>query len=117
MSGRLILLMVFLSICGPGAAIAQEDTRSANWVGQGCRDRIAGKPASVIQGICAGAIFTLIDIRWLLPPNGTFCPPATATVEQAMRVIVAYLDRNPSRTHEPFTWLAQEALRETWPCR
>jgi hypothetical protein len=38
-------------------------------------------------------------------------------VEQAIRVIVVYLERRPTLLRERFQPLARQALREAWPCR
>lgn len=45
------------------------------------------------------------------------CPPDSATNEQGVRVVVAYIDRIPARMHEPFAKLSIEALRAAWPCK
>jgi Rap1a immunity proteins len=46
-----------------------------------------------------------------------FCPPQKATNEQFIRVVVAYIDKHPEMTHEPFESLALVALAEAWPCK
>ena len=38
------------------------------------------------------------------------------TYEQAVRVVVAYIDQRPARAHETFEFLAFEALERAWPC-
>jgi hypothetical protein len=44
------------------------------------------------------------------------CRPDSATLEQAARVVVQFLDQHPARTNENFEVLAVEAMREAWPC-
>jgi len=45
------------------------------------------------------------------------CPPGGATVGNAVRVIVVYIDQRPERMDEQFEALALEALQQSWPCR
>jgi Rap1a immunity proteins len=50
------------------------------------------------------------NLRCVDMPNGV-------TGAQAVRVVIAYIDARPARTHEKFRELALEALRTAWPCR
>jgi hypothetical protein len=43
--------------------------------------------------------------------------PICETLEQKIRVVVAYIEARPNRMHENFNFLAIEALRDAWPCR
>jgi Rap1a immunity proteins len=43
--------------------------------------------------------------------------PDGVTREQAVRVVIAYIDAQPAWMHENFGVLALEALREAWPCK
>ena len=70
-----------------------------------------------MQGSCFGQIAALASVARFLPEPITSCPPAEVTYGQVGRVIVAFLEANPNRTHEDFTYLAIEAFREAWPCK
>jgi hypothetical protein len=75
-----------------------------------CRAVIQSDPAHEFwAGFCMGTTFGLIYM------DSTICPPAGATADQGVRVIVEYIDARRHRLHEPFARLAVEALRETWP--
>jgi hypothetical protein len=85
---------------------------SANRVMQGCRDFIAKTSEGLFnQGLCVGAINAIGDFV-----SGQ-CIPQDVTVNQAVRVVVAYVDGQPARLHEDFNVLAVEAVRNAWPCR
>ena len=44
------------------------------------------------------------------------CPPPESTVDQGVRLVVQYVDSQPTRLHDNFDALAIEALRKAWPC-
>lgn len=44
------------------------------------------------------------------------CAPAESTLTQYIRVFVKYAEDNPQRLHEPFTFVALDALRASFPC-
>jgi hypothetical protein len=46
-----------------------------------------------------------------------FCIPQEVTNGQAVRVVVAYIDKHPEHLHESFNLLAILALGEAWPCK
>jgi len=85
---------------------------------QGCRDFLAaGAVASFKQGYCGGVVSSLMVDGPDLSPTLRFCIGQRVTVEQAVRVVVAYLEQRPKLLREPFQPLARQALREAWPCR
>src|SRR5262249_3889889 len=45
------------------------------------------------------------------------CRPPGATIVQAVRVVVGYIERHPQRMDEDFSLLAMEALHVTWRCK
>jgi hypothetical protein len=48
--------------------------------------------------------------------NLSSCRPQGVIHEQAVRVVVAYIERRPQRMHEDFRRLALEAMHEaSWP--
>ena len=59
-------------------------------------------------GYCAG------EVRGLGYATLGICIPAAVTNQQAVRVVVKYVE--PARLREPFTKLAVEALRAAFPC-
>src|SRR5258708_1979768 len=43
--------------------------------------------------------------------------PYGPTIDQFVKVVVAYIEARPARMHEQFEGLTLEALRAAWPCR
>ena len=66
---------------------------------------------------CVGAVSALIGVGSLLTPRYRFCFPDDVTAGEAVQVVVAYLESNPSHLQEDFRPLAIAAMRQAWPCR
>jgi hypothetical protein len=82
---------------------------TANEMLPGCRAMLAHDQRNILrQGECIGAVaaITHIDIA--------VCPPKDSTVEQAIRIVVQYIDSRPTRLQENFYDLTVEALRASW---
>jgi hypothetical protein len=62
------------------------------------------------QGFCAGAVEGIGHV------DPGICTPMGSTLEQWIRVVIRYIDSRPARLQEDFYKLAQEALRDAWPC-
>jgi len=98
-----------------GIARAQlHDPGSANHAMQGCRELVNQSNRDArLQTECASTVRTMIYVA----TSRGICPPSGATVGQAVKVIVAYIDARPERLHEQFEPFALEALQQAWPCR
>jgi len=93
-------------------AHAQVDAASVNWIMPGCREaERGGNSEGYKQGMCGGVV------RGILYASPTVCSPNEVTFGQARAVVVQYLEQRPSRWHESFSKLTNEALSQTWPCR
>jgi Rap1a immunity proteins len=91
-----------------------QDADSANEVMKGCRAFIDLRLSEIFyQGICSGAVMALLQFD----SSFGICFPGDSTVNQAVRVVVAYIDSKPARLHENFNRLALEALKDAWPCK
>ncbi len=105
------------------AAIAEEDRRSANYLLPGCRwwtTETGSSPEMFFKaGLCAGKVEGIAFILDLGVVGVGLCAdiPPGVTTAQEIRVVVAYIEARPNKTHEAFDRLAIEALREAWPCR
>jgi hypothetical protein len=111
--------LLFALAMMPGVAMAQTRiTESVSWALPGCRNFLVNSEFQAFkQGYCGGIVVSLMTIGADLPPGFRFCIPDGTSTEQAMRVLVIYLERRPILRHEPFYVLAREAFREAWPCR
>ena len=124
---RLFLITTMLAaLLGSGPLYAQN---SANFVVRGCRDALSDDPkrmAYVEAGICIGTVKTLVflgDVACLelkrtgvSPRTGALKSPRGFTTEQAMRIVVRYIESHPERTQEYFYTMAMQAFVEAWPC-
>ena len=74
--------------------------------------RRAGE-AAIKSTACLGQVFgiasTLIYLEFVCTPQGI-------KSNEALRVVLKYLDDHPERLHESFTVLAIEGLISEWPC-
>lgn len=107
-----VIYATLLSILGPGEPTRGLDTDSANQVMQGCRSALTEKGGDIFQqGFCYGVVETLVITR----PD--ICPPQGTTRNQAVRIVVHYIDNRPAQLTESFFGLAYQALRIAWPCQ
>ena len=117
-SANVILNITFIGILSAtvsSLAVAAEMDESANYWLPFCRHVAAGHKSegdAFMNGTCLGMIIGLADLGRYVGA----CRPDSATLEQAARVVVQFLDQHPARTNENFEALAIEAMREAWPC-
>lgn len=105
-----LLAAVALSTMLAGQAVAEEDISNANYVMIGCRNFLSSTPSALLlQGLCAGAV------RGIAQTDPKVC--ASGSVADSVRIVITYVDSKPERLQENFNKLAQQALREAWPCR
>jgi hypothetical protein len=99
---------------------------SANEVMKGCRAVVAQTNPETeagwfLRGICMGIVSALAgySAAFERAARGTtgVCLPEGVSVNQQVRVVVAYIDARPNRLHEDFRTLTIEALRDAWPCK
>jgi Rap1a immunity proteins len=107
-------VLAVLTLDGTALAQVPLDVESADYVVLGCRELISQSIRHTeLQRECASTVRTLIYVAM----SRGICPPDGATVGQAVRTIVAYIDQRPERMQEQFEPLALEALQMAWPCR
>jgi hypothetical protein len=110
-----ITFIGILSVTVNGFAVADVDRQSANYWMPFCRQVTTGhfRQGDVFRnGACAG----IIDGFMYTGRSVGMCAPEGATIRQAVRVVVQFLDQHPARTNENFKDLAIEAMRGAWPC-
>jgi hypothetical protein len=100
---------ILLALTMPASA---EDINSANYFLPGCKGTL--DPASTTtwnQGLCAGYVAGVVYAARNL------CLPEGLTNNQAVAVVIKYIEAKPERMHEHFGNLAYEALTTAWPCK
>jgi hypothetical protein len=71
-------------------------------------------------GICLGLVRGVMFTMRLFPsdePFKTCFPEAGIKVDQALRIVVSYLEANPEQLHEPDAFLIALALGKAFPCK
>ena len=106
-----LIAAVIISLTGPANA-QSSDVNSANAVMPGC-EAVGTSQQGFGAGYCVGIINALMNIA----PIFRACPPVGVSAGQSLRVVIAFINQNPARMHEPFEVLVIEAFRNAWPCR
>ena len=111
---RGIVLIAALMLNG-GAALAK-GVDSADYVMPGCRAFLVTGSNKELgrKPFCVGLIGLISGIAHM---SKDICAPDGVTQEQAVRVVVQYIDSRPERMHEDFKKLALEAMKAAWPCK
>jgi hypothetical protein len=116
---RSIIVVVLILNCQ--IAFAQQDQCSANDIMPGCRDAAAlitfSNPSGEYSDLVHFCLGIIVGLSYLGRSDATICVPVGVTREQAVRVVVQYVDGQPARMNENFVPLAVEALQATWPCK
>jgi hypothetical protein len=88
------------------------DASTATYTMPGCRDFLVSRGQKpLFERYCA------VLVRGFGYAGSGVCAPAAFTDEQAVRIVVQYIDARPERQHENFSALALEALQAAWPCK
>lgn len=123
---RFVSLVGVVLACLSSQAEAQStDYNSANHYLPACRaaDRWnVGTPRptfeeTLVGGQCLGIVSGILGVAAKLVPEFRSCPPNGSNAGQALKVVLNYLDGNPSQLHLDFRALIVMAYREAWPCR
>jgi hypothetical protein len=72
----------------------------------------AGKCAGFMAG--ANSTFTLLES---MGGASFYCVPDGVKTEQAIRVLIAYMEKNPARLHLPAIILYLNAMEAAFPCK
>ena len=114
---RALFVVVALLVTAPAEA------QTARSLLEGCRQFLdkapVGKDLVVLYngGICSGIVTAIFHLGPQLQSGARFCAPPKATMGDAMRVVLAYIDARPKQQETPFNILALAALRDAWPCQ
>lgn len=119
---RLIASTVVLATALTGIARAAD---TEDWLGDVRQLLPACKAAeypeqihSLLIAFRAGACMGLVDgllimLRW----QNLVCPPDSIDYDQAMRVVIVYVEAHPTEIQDGTRALAVRALRDAWPCK
>lgn len=112
----IVLIAAMVTNCGAAFAV---DYNSANFIMAGCRASllpVTEMPDEMMfqAGWCMGLVRGARDI---LEPLNIVCVPFNVTNEQAVRIVVKYIDDRPQRQHESFSALVIAALGAAFSCK
>ena len=121
---RIAIICGALALSVMTAGAAEIDTESANYVLLGCKALLAitegremlDASSALGAGYCMGVLKTLPEIYfWRDKCSIQF--PGIFSVQQMTLIVVRYIEAHPERMNMPFLILAEDALRDAWPCR
>lgn len=72
--------------------------------------------AAFKEGVCAGVVGTVMRLAPGMNATFRFCPAREATLEQAIPVLVEYIDAHPAMLKYDIRDVASLAFRRMWPC-
>lgn len=111
------LFSFVIALCFSTSALAQSNASSGNVMLPYCKAYLAREARSeFIQGVCAGSVAAQLFLAHGLNQGLKSCPPDEATVDQAARVVVAYMEAHPEKLHHPLQAIIVLAYMKAWPC-
>jgi hypothetical protein len=117
MRALFVVLAVALSVATKSAA--QETISSVGFMLPHCKLALNGKSKRVkwYEPVCYGEIDALAFVGTLLNSDDRFCMPVVVAREEALRVVVRYLEAHPEAKNENFKIMALAAMKGEWPCQ
>lgn len=117
-------LLGLILLWSPAEIFAQVNNNSANTMLPGCRDFLAmvndtataKQQGNLYGGICAGIIASAMGYQRMFESKHRACIPQAVTIQQAMEVVVKFLNARPELWHEDFRFQVAAILKVTWPC-
>ena len=81
----------------------------------------ASTKSSFTAGYCYGIVVSTIELSVILKdgiaPNFQSCVPTEMTNQQAVRIVIKYLQGNPEQLHFSGSSLVIRALHKAFPCK
>lgn len=118
-----------VTLCLP-ALFCNAQSESAEEMVSSCKEistaKVTGNQAifspDFNSGVCWGAFAMVQQLTRLTydlhaAPIFRICAPPESTRTQLIQVFEQYAARHPERYHEGFWFVAQDALREAFPCK
>jgi Ssp1 endopeptidase immunity protein Rap1a len=118
-------MVMGLALIGAHPAMSQStDVDSGNAYLPHCRAVLGDNPNAKLriedylsQGRCMGVVSAMIGVGNSLAPEYRYCFPNGVNTGQGIRVVISYLDTNPSQLHYDFRFLVLRAFTAAWPCK
>jgi|HubBroStandDraft_1064217.scaffolds.fasta_scaffold168636_2 hypothetical protein len=124
-----LVMIVGIALCLFPCRTTNAQSLTGNELQSKCKHAVQETPSDLSSswsaGLCAGYISGVVDSQAMWEAfehveknyeQFHYCMPAAATNEQALKIVVKYLDDHPERLHEPANILILEALHKAFPC-
>jgi hypothetical protein len=83
---------------------------------EACKSSAQGRPPTLFSARCDGTVSAILALHDYFREEAQFCPPKEASVKQALRVLVKYLEEHPKDLHFNLEALTLLAFTSAWPC-
>ena len=113
----------FAALCIVVASVGQCLAQATgNQIREGCQIGLQDDHSITLidarkSGFCLGFVDAIIILGNELAEPDRFCLPKGVTLEQAIHVLLKYLNEHPDLTHEDAVTLALWAFKAAWPCQ
>lgn len=110
-------LALALTLCAPLTARAATGTTGRDLL-QGCRTAVENRALDFPAGLCLGTVVTVLNITQpsVVGTEFVVCKDPGASVTQALRVVLRYMEANPQVLDKELAAIALNAMQLVWPC-
>lgn len=119
-----LLLAIIAMLTGIGSVLAQDQQHqvSGNAMQASCRMAAMDSPPTAPEaqfgiGYCMGVAEAIMTNGFALESEYRNCAPGGATLKQAVKVLVKFMDDRPNLLNNDLSMLAVTAYRLAWPCQ
>jgi hypothetical protein len=111
------LLAFWLALCAPLPCLAATGTTGQDLL-LGCRTAAEGRALDFQAGLCLGTIVTVLNLTQQTVVRNEFvvCKDPAASVNQALKVVLRYMEANPQALKKELAGIAVNAMQLVWPC-
>jgi hypothetical protein len=123
---RIILTLPIALMIAVAPAIAQVQEATALYRAEYLRDACktslqtttnpANAERAALEGICVGALGTVVRVGPQMNDKFRFCPPPQKTLKEIIPVLLDFLDKNPAALKLDIRDVANYVGRLNWPC-
>src|SRR4051794_23713728 len=84
---------------------------------QGCRTAVENRTLDFPAGLCLGTVVTILNVAQPSVVGSEFvvCKDPGASVNQALRVVLRYMEANPQVLDKELAAIALNAMQLVWP--
>jgi len=115
---RAAMAFFALACFGPTTASAQVNQSTVAFMLPHCKVGLnQNSGPNWYEPVCYGIVDGIAFMGSFLASDAKFCMPKDVTTEQAMTVVVRFLETRPEARNENFKIMALVAMKNAWPCK